>query len=140
MSITVAPLTTTVMNAAGTEWAGTASGINNAISRAAALLAIALLGFAMNMAFNARLDVELGRLNLPADVISAVVSQRQKLAGISLPHHQVEATAAALKHAIDASFVSGFRLVMLISAALSLLSAGAAWFFIPGKAADSLPE
>ncbi|WNL44223.1 MFS transporter [Dyella sp. BiH032] len=140
MSITVAPLTTTVMNAAGMEWAGTASGINNAISRAAALLAIALFGFAMNMAFNARLDAELGRLDLPADVISTVVAQRQKLAGISLPGHQAEATTAALKHAIDASFVSGFRLVMLISAALSLLSAGAAWFFIPGKAGDSSPE
>lgn len=140
MSITVAPLTTTVMNAAGMEWAGTASGINNAISRAAALLAIALLGFAMTLAFNARLDVELGSLGLPADLISTVVAQRQKLAGISIPGSQSGATVKALKHAIDASFVSGFRLVMLISSALSLLSAGAAWLFIPGKAGNSLPE
>lgn len=134
MSITVAPLTTTVMNAAGMEWAGTASGINNAISRAAALLAIALFGFAMTLAFNARLDVELRNLDIPADLIAAVVAQRQKLAGISIPDNQTDATAAALKHAIDASFVSGFRLVMFISAALSLLSAGAAWLFIPRKA------
>ena len=140
MSITVAPLTTTVMNAAGNEWAGTASGINNAISRAAALLAIALFGFAMNMAFNARMDVELRNLALSADVMSTMLAQRQKLAGIIIPSNQAEATVTALRHAVDASFVSGFRLVMLISAALSLLSAGAAWLFIPGKAGNSLPE
>lgn len=133
MSITVAPLTTTVMNAAGVEWAGTASGINNAISRAAALLAIALFGFAMTLTFNARLDVELGNLDIPPDLAGTVVAQRQKLAGISIPGSQAGAAAAALKHAIDASFVSGFRVVMLISAALSLLSAGSAWLFIPGN-------
>ena len=137
MSITVAPLTTTVMNAAGMEWAGTASGINNAISRAAALLAVALFGFVMTLVFNARLRVELGNLDLPADLIATVVAQRQKLAGISIPHGAAEAAAASLRHAIDASFVSGFRLLMLVSAALSLLSAGIAWIFIPGKAGDS---
>ena len=139
MSITVAPLTTTVMNAAGVEWAGTASGINNAISRAAALLAIALLGFAMTLAFNARLDAELGKLDLPAEWISAVMAQRQKLAGIGIPDSANQAAAAALRHAIDVSFVSGFRRVMLISTALSLLSACAAWLFIPGKAGDASP-
>jgi EmrB/QacA subfamily drug resistance transporter len=44
LSLTVAPLTTTVLADAGPGDAGTASGVNNAIARIAGLLAIAILG------------------------------------------------------------------------------------------------
>ncbi|MFS2055776.1 MFS transporter, partial [Variovorax sp. CT11-76] len=55
MAVTVAPLTTTVMNAVGPDLAGVASGVNNAVSRAAAVLAIAVFGAVMAWAFDASL-------------------------------------------------------------------------------------
>jgi EmrB/QacA subfamily drug resistance transporter len=46
LSLTVAPLTTTVLSDAGPGDAGIASGINNAIARVAGLIAIAMIGIA----------------------------------------------------------------------------------------------
>ncbi len=46
LSLTVAPLTTTVLNDAGPGDAGIASGVNNAVARVAGLIAIAAVGIA----------------------------------------------------------------------------------------------
>jgi EmrB/QacA subfamily drug resistance transporter len=133
MSVTVAPLTTTVMNSVAKDLAGTASGINNAVSRAAALLAIALFGLILTLIFNQTLDRQLQNLHAPAELVASVLEQRQKLAGITTPSGYPETTVAALKHVVKTSFVAGFRWVMLVSAALALLSAISAWMFIDGK-------
>lgn len=64
MAITVAPLTTTVMGSVSQEQAGTASGINNAVSRTAGLLAIAVFGVVMLHAFSWDLQSRLNEQSL----------------------------------------------------------------------------
>ncbi|MES2187128.1 MAG: MFS transporter [Pseudomonadota bacterium] len=136
MSITIAPLTTTVMNSVDEHLAGTASGVNNAVSRTAGLLAIAVLGVVLAATFDARLAGELKAAGAPAAVVQAMVDQRQKLAGIVVPDEVNSPAAERLKHAVGASFVAGFRWVMLLSAALALLSAVSAWCFVRSPAAQ----
>ena len=133
MSVTVAPLTTTVMNAVGAERAGMASGVNNAVSRAAGLLAIAAFGILLAWAFNASLGNALAGAQLAPELVSAVLAQRDKLAGIAIPGGTSAAHAQVLHAAIGAAFVAGFRWVMGLCALLALLSALSAWLLVDGK-------
>ena len=133
MTITVAPLTTAVMGAVEQHHAGVASGINNAVSRTAGLLAIAVLGIVVLAVFNSSLDGQLATLHLSPGMHHLIDVQRTKLAGITLPTQASSEVQAVLKRAIDESFVSSFRLVSLICAALALVSALSAWLLIAGK-------
>lgn len=137
MTVTVAPLTTTVMNAVGPELAGVASGVNNAVSRAAAVLAIAVFGAVMAWAFDAALASSLRDMGASAQVSAFLDGERSKLAGAVMPPGVDAATAAAVKRAVAESFVAGFRWVMLLSAGLAVLSAVSAWWMIRGGPAEA---
>jgi EmrB/QacA subfamily drug resistance transporter len=132
MAVSVAPLTTTVMNSVGQEHVGIASGVNNAVSRTAGLLAIALFGIVMLQCFNGSLDARLRVLSLPASMQKMVQEQRSKLAGADLSGSPQE-TAPLARDAIDRSFVDAFRRVMILGAALALASAVAAWRLIASR-------
>jgi EmrB/QacA subfamily drug resistance transporter len=133
MAVSVAPLTTTVMNSVPQNRVGTASGINNAIARAGGLLAIAVLGIVMVHTFNRGLDRRVARLGVSREVMQTLDANRTKLAGFKLPEEIEPALRASLKQSIDDSFVAGFRRIMLIGAALALVSALSGSILIKGK-------
>jgi EmrB/QacA subfamily drug resistance transporter len=137
MTVTIAPLTTTVMNSIGAELAGIASGVNNAVSRAAGLLAIAVMGLVMAAVFVPALENRLAALEVPAAAKDNVKQQEHKLAATVLPAGLGRTSAAAVKQAVGESFVAGFRAVMFTSAALAVLSALAAWLLIEGQPASN---
>ena len=130
MTITIAPLTTTVMSAVGEEQAGAASGINNAVSRTAGLLAIAVFGVMMLHTFSQTLASRMNELQLDDRVKHSIYEERVKLAAVEVPSEIDSATREQVKAAVAASFVRGFRVIMLTSAALALASAASAWLFI----------
>ena len=123
MAISVAPLTTAVMNSVPQNRAGTASGVNNAVSRTAGLLAIAVLGIVMLHVFDHQLDRRLAEANLPASVSQSLQAQRTKLAAIAIPDSLDSAAQKEIRRAIDDSFVSAFRTIMAIGAGLGVASA-----------------
>jgi EmrB/QacA subfamily drug resistance transporter len=123
MAISVAPLTTAVMNAVPVEQAGLASGVNNAISRVASLLAVAVFGLVLLTAFQHDLGRRLDRLALPAPQRQLIEKQRFRLAAIQTDDPRIE-------HAVDEAFVFGFRRILWLAVALSVASAACARILI----------
>jgi MFS family permease len=138
MAISVAPLTTVVMDAVDRNLAGTASGINNAVARVAGLLAIAALGMVMVDLFSQYLNGRITVLGLPTDLARAVRSNELRLAALSVPGGLDATTAAKLRSSIDQAFIFGFRLIMLICAGLSVVSSMFAWCMIGTKSKSAV--
>ncbi len=140
MTLVIAPLTTTVLNAVPTHRSGVASGVNNAVTRAAGLLAIAVFGLVITSIFSSSLDSRLNSLHVTPAVRSALGSQRSKLVGATLPAGISHTERTQLEMALKESFVAGFRVSMLVAAALALGSALLAGWLVEGKRSDRVPR
>ena len=128
MTLCVAPLTTTVMNAVDQAEAGVASGVNNAVSRIGGLLAVAVFGGVLLAGYNRGLDRRLDRLALSPQARQRADAQRPLLAAASNPDPRVQ-------RAVAESFVAGYRWVIWVSVALGVVSSGCAFWWI-----DPVPE
>jgi hypothetical protein len=130
MAITVAPLTTTVLNAVGERDTGTASGINNAVARVAGLVAIAAFGIVASGVFDRALDRRLSDAGLAAIAPRITASERHKLGAAQAPPGSSASEKQGVQKAIAGALVDSFRVSMKIAAALALLSSACALIFI----------
>jgi MFS family permease len=137
MAVTVAPLTTAVMNSATPGRLGAASGINNSVARVAGVLAIAVLGILMVSTFRSRLDPELAKLSLPPTILHEIQAREINLAALQLPAGLDANTKAGIRESVSRAFVFGFRRVMLICAGLSVASAAVAQIMISPSSRQS---
>lgn len=133
MAITVAPLTTAVMGAVSAQQAGIASGVNNAVSRAAGALAVALFGVVALGVFSGALQGRTAPLELPEQSRAELQVQAAKLGAAEPPASVPEAATAPITEAIRLSFVDTFRLLALLGASLAWVSAAVSWFTVDGK-------
>jgi EmrB/QacA subfamily drug resistance transporter len=129
----IAPLTTTVLDAVDRSRSGIASGINNAVSRAAGLVAIAVLGIVLATVFAHSFDPMIARAHVSEKTRTAVQTERAQLIAGTVPPVIAGKDRAVVQRALGESYLGGFRAVMLASAGVCWLSAVLAWFMFPAK-------
>ncbi len=137
MGIVVAPLTTAVMGSVPQHQSGTASGINNAASRTAGVLAIAIIGAVVLIQFNTTLDNRISTLGLSEANTQALMAQASELGNVQVPEGVAEADAPAVQRAIALAFVDVFRTASWIGAVLAWASAVFAWFTLRVKPSEA---
>ncbi len=137
LGFTVAPVTATAIGSAEERFSGAASGFNNAVSRIAGLLAIAVMGVVV---------VQLWQAGLSSAIDDAPSSARTALESVSdqafvtpdtggLPEEAASEVIAATNEASRTSFRSGMLLAALLVALGGLISA--IWLRNPERTCDT---
>ncbi len=135
LSITVAPLTATVLADADEHNAGVASGINNQIARIAGLLGIAALGAVVAAQFTSSIDSKLSGESLSPQGRQAVAEAKERTLDKVEPANVAPAERQIIERASADASVSAFRMGMGISAALVGIGGliGAIWITNPRR-------
>jgi len=121
LSMTVAPLTSTVLADADESNAGIASGVNNAIARVAGLVAIAAVGAVVAASFSSRLEDEVGdQANRPQVAAALEDAKDQPLSAVEVQGVPEDVQSSVRDAAEDAS-VGAFRVGVGIATLLVAL-------------------
>jgi hypothetical protein len=134
----VAPLTTTVFDSSDPSQSGIASAINNAISRAAGLLAIAVLGIILSSVFDRGFDARIAAHHVAPATATLLATQRDRLTGGTVPPNIPAPDRGVVDVAFANSYLAGYRAVMYACAVISFGAAFIALAFLPRKAARGL--
>jgi MFS family permease len=126
MGLTVAPLTTTVMSSVSDKLAGAASGINNAASRVAGVLAIAILGSIALISFSHSALNHISDIDLTPEVQSKLEVEISKFGDAGVPESVPDEFFTEVDVSLKYAFVDTFRLLMYICAAMAWVSAAIA--------------
>ncbi|OCX52327.1 MFS transporter [Mucilaginibacter sp. PPCGB 2223] len=134
MSVTVAPLTAAVMGSVSDHFSGTASGINNAMSRISGVFANAIFGALAVLFFTGALQNEIKAMPLNAQQKRAVAQQVVNLGNAHAPAGISDKGKAQIETAYHTSFISAYSKIMKLSAGLGFLGALMAVAFIRNSA------
>lgn len=136
VAVSFAPMNTTVMSSVTRKDAGTASGINKAISRLSGMLSVALLGALAITLFGYELLEMMQQGDIPQEVQNQLINEKSNLARVNIPESVSVEVRTVLERSIRDSFLASFRKVMFVSAglvAMGALSAALLVDYKPGK-------
>ena len=139
MSFTVAPLTAAVMGSVSDHFSGTASGVNNALTRIANVFANAVIGALAVLFFSGALQQDIKSIHLNPQQKQLVLKQAVNLGDAKAPDGLSAKDAATVKQSYRIAFISAYGKIMKISAGLGFLGALMALLFIKDSAVKGKP-
>ena len=133
MSFTVTPLTTTVMGAVPDHFSGTASGVNNAISRISNVFANAIIGALAILFFAGSLNNSMKKMPVENSSKEKVMAQAANLGDAKVPVIIVGENKSKIEQAYKEGFIYAYVKVMRICVVMAALSAIMAFLFIKNE-------
>jgi len=130
ISFTVAPLTAAVMGSVSDHFSGTASGVNNAMSRIAGVFANAIFGALAVLFFTGALQQQLTNVKLTASNKQQIIAQAANLGNAEIPKDIAPNEKQAIEKAYHESFINAYSKIMKISAGLGFLGGLMGFIFI----------
>jgi hypothetical protein len=121
LSATVAPLTATALNSVAENRVGVASGINNAVSRIAGVLAVAVFGALIAGKFGSTVDSQVGNSRLSAQADQAITKAKENPLQTPSTDRLPPAEAAEVESATVAGAEDGFHLAMMTAGTLMIV-------------------
>jgi MFS family permease len=130
MSFTVAPLTAAVMASVSDHYSGTASGINNAMTRISGVFANAIFGALAVLLFSGALQSQIKTIPLNQKDKQLVMQQANDLGNAKVPVSISERDKPVIDKAYHAGFIHAYNNIMRLSGGLGFLGALMALIFI----------
>jgi len=130
MSFTIVPLTAAVMGSVSDHFSGTASGVNNAMTRISNVFANAIFGALAVLFFSGALQQQIKALPLNPKQKQTVMAQAANLGNAKVPSAIIADDKAIIEKSYHIGFIDAYANIMRISAALGFLGALMSFVFI----------
>ncbi len=134
MSLTVAPLTAALMGSVSNHLSGTASGVNNALTRISNVFANAIFGALAVLFFAGALQEQIKNINLDSTIKQSVMAEAVNLGNAKVPSNIDPKDKPTVERSYHESFIHAYSSVMKISAGLGFLGAMMSFLFIRNQA------
>ena len=116
------------------HFSGTASGVNNAITRISNVFANAIFGALAVIFFSQALQSGIKNIQLPTQLKQTVIAQAVNLGNAKLPANINDNSKLLIEKSYHESFISAYRKIMQLCAMLAFLGALMSFLFIKNSA------
>jgi EmrB/QacA subfamily drug resistance transporter len=130
MSITVSPLTAAVMGAVSDRFSGTASGVNNAVTRISNVFANAIFGALAVLFFSAALNDQLKTTEISPAQRNEISAQANNLGNARVPAGLSPEVSKKIMLDYHQGFLHAYSRIMLLASGLCFAGAAMSFFFI----------